>query len=166
MKALLVLLCVWGVQGSILPFLQTPKHDGVKRVCQLTSDNFTTVVTAADIAVVVVKDPLVTTKCVCPTELETFSECMSKNNLKAYNRCTRVQYCRPIVINTTAPSKSGKKQLLSLDSLHKMFKPVLTTTLAVIDTASKTKAVVAQTSDALPKNKSQSVVNNVIRMLW
>ncbi|GFU92629.1 uncharacterized protein TNCV_4795571 [Trichonephila clavipes] len=74
MKALLVLLCAWGVQGSILPFLQTPKHDGVKRVCQLTSDNFTTVVTAADIAVVVVKDPLVTTKCICPTELETFSE--------------------------------------------------------------------------------------------
>ncbi|GFQ80612.1 calsequestrin-2 [Trichonephila clavata] len=74
MKALLVLLCVWGIQGSILPFLQTPKHDGVKRVCHLTSDNFTTVVTAADIAVVVVKDPLVTTKSVCPTELETFSE--------------------------------------------------------------------------------------------
>ncbi|GIY16460.1 calsequestrin-2, partial [Caerostris extrusa] len=74
MKFLLVLLCACLAQGAILPFLQTPKHDGVKRVCQLTAVNFTTVVNAADTVVVVVKDPLATAKSVCPTELETFAE--------------------------------------------------------------------------------------------
>ncbi|GBM34896.1 hypothetical protein AVEN_41447-1 [Araneus ventricosus] len=74
MKVLLILLVAGAVQCAILPFLQTPKHDGVKRVCQLTADNFTTVVNAADISVIVVKDPLVTTKSPCPNELETFAE--------------------------------------------------------------------------------------------
>lgn len=59
-------------QGAFLPFLKTPKHDGVKRVCTLTAENFTTVVTAADTAVVVVFPTL--QKPPCPTELETFAE--------------------------------------------------------------------------------------------
>lgn len=70
-----VLLCcvfIAVAQGAILPFLKTPKHDGVKRVCSLTMDNFTTVVTAADTAVVVVSQTPQKTQ--CPTELETFAE--------------------------------------------------------------------------------------------
>lgn len=59
-------------QGAFLPFLKTPKHDGVKRVCTLTAENFTSVVTAADTAVVVVFSTLQKTP--CPTELETFAE--------------------------------------------------------------------------------------------
>lgn len=72
---LVFLVCVSSVFGvAILPFLQTPRHDGVRRVCRLTPENFTTVVGAADTAVVVVKDPLVTSRTTCPSELETFAE--------------------------------------------------------------------------------------------
>lgn len=67
-----LLLCVALTQGAILPFLKTPKHDGIKRVCSLTAENFTSVVTAADTAVVVVSPA--SQKTVCPTELETFAE--------------------------------------------------------------------------------------------
>lgn len=72
-----VLLCALTAavvaQGAILPFLKTPKHDGIKRVCTLTADNFTTVVTAADTAVVVVQNQA-EKKSACPTELDTFAE--------------------------------------------------------------------------------------------
>ncbi|KAG8181450.1 hypothetical protein JTE90_015468 [Oedothorax gibbosus] len=75
LKYILLSLFISGVVSvGILPFLQTPRHDGVKRVCHLTSQNFTTVVNAADTAVVVVKDPLATSRGACPTELDTFAE--------------------------------------------------------------------------------------------
>ncbi|XP_042896091.1 calsequestrin-1 [Parasteatoda tepidariorum] len=68
---LLLIFCT--VHGSILNFLQTPKHDGVKRVCHLTAENFTNIVGAADTAVVIVKD-LAVPKTTCPTETESFAE--------------------------------------------------------------------------------------------
>lgn len=101
MKALLVLLIVGAAQAAILPFLQTPKHDGVKRVCQLTADNFTTVVNAADISVIVVKDPLVTTKSPCPNELDTFAE-ITAQVLRKKNSI--VCEALPDVINTAQTS--------------------------------------------------------------
>jgi len=66
-----VFLCVVA-QGAILPFLKTPKHDGIKRVCTLTAENFTAVVTAADTAVIVVSQGA--SKSACPSELDTFAE--------------------------------------------------------------------------------------------
>ncbi|XP_054718192.1 LOW QUALITY PROTEIN: calsequestrin-1-like [Uloborus diversus] len=74
MKSIVLLfLTAIAVQGAILPFLKTPKHDGVKRVCSLTAENFTNVVTAADTAIVIFTDPTVP-KSGCPTELDVFAE--------------------------------------------------------------------------------------------
>lgn len=72
MRAVLFCVLFVAAQGAILPFLKTPKHDGVKRVCTLTAENFTNVVTAADTAVVVVSQTPQKTQ--CPTELEAFAE--------------------------------------------------------------------------------------------
>lgn len=61
--------------AAILPFLEPPRHDGIKRVCHLTAENYTTVLSAAEVAVVVFTTPQPTKQpAVCPTELDNFAE--------------------------------------------------------------------------------------------
>lgn len=68
----LVILLFSICHGQLLTYLQLPKHDGVKRVCTVGADNFTSVVSSAEIVVVAFKTTHQSTG--CSDELDSFTE--------------------------------------------------------------------------------------------
>uniref|UniRef100_A0A1W7RAU5 Calsequestrin n=1 Tax=Hadrurus spadix TaxID=141984 RepID=A0A1W7RAU5_9SCOR len=69
----LVILLSTVCHGQLLTYLQLPKHDGLKRVCTVGTENFTSVVSSAELVLVVFR----TTHQFdtgCPDELDSFSE--------------------------------------------------------------------------------------------
>ncbi|XP_067128301.1 calsequestrin-1-like [Centruroides vittatus] len=68
----LVILLFSICHGQLLTYLQLPKHDGVKRVCTIGADNFTSVVSSAEIVVVAFTTTHQSTG--CSDDLDSFTQ--------------------------------------------------------------------------------------------